>query len=90
MNLLLFPLKLIFYYPGRLVLWWRYLNPSKGKITESRRHFKEGGIVIAFLTSCGLWAFLIFVTILFLSGAANDRDKANANGIEIQPSTLAP
>ncbi len=71
MKILLFPLKLIFIYPGKIILWYRYFFPEKNKkkggfisVAESRRQYKEGGNFIAFIISCGFW---ISTAVLFLS-----------------------
>lgn len=69
-TIILFPYKLIFYYPARIILWSNYFFPKKGKkggfisVAESRRQYKEGGYLIAFIISCIFWAPIIF---MFLS-----------------------
>ena len=69
-NIIFFPLKLVFYYPGRIILWHRYFFPSKGKhgafisVAEGRRQFKEGGVLIAFIVSCSFWGATIVILCL--------------------------
>ena len=62
-----FPLKLIFYYPGRLILWYRYFYPTKDKqggfigVAKGRRQYKEGGKVVTAIASCGFWWSVILI-----------------------------
>jgi TPR repeat protein len=62
-----FLLKLIFFYPGYVILWFKYFIPQKGKkggfisVAESRRQFKEGTFIFSVFWSLCLWAFVIFV-----------------------------
>ncbi len=66
LNLLLFPYKLVFYYPARIILWVNYFFPKKGKkggfisVAESRRQYKEGGYLVHFIVSCIFWIPIIF------------------------------
>ena len=73
-KIILFPLKLVFFYPGRIILWYRYFFPSKAKkggftnIAESRRQFKEGGVLIAFIVSCGFWGTALIFLLMMAGG----------------------
>jgi len=59
-----FLLKLIFFYPGYIILWFKYFIPQKGKkggfisVAESRRQFKEGTFIFSVFWSLVLWAFV--------------------------------
>ena len=79
LKILTVPYKIIFYYPGRILLWYRYFFPQKQKrgnaflsVAESRRQYKEGGYLVAFIASCGFWggAFLVFFYILSMRAGA--------------------
>jgi hypothetical protein len=72
-NIILFPLKVVFYYPGRFILWFRYFFPTKNKkggfpsVAESRRQYKEGGWFVAFLVSCGFWGTVLFTIFVLMA-----------------------
>lgn len=74
LNILLFPYKLIFYYPGRMILWLNYFFPKKGKkggfigVAESRRQYKEGGYFVAFIVSCIFWGPVAWVLLRITMG----------------------
>lgn len=81
MKALTIPFKLVFYYPGRILLWFRYIFPEKGKITESRRQYKEGGVIMAFWASCAFWATLIFFAFILVVAVTNeDENHSNLPG----------
>jgi len=72
--ILSFPLKLVFIYPAKIILWYRYFFPSKSKkggfvgIAESRRQYKEGGTLIYVIISCGFWGTTVMFLLLMAGG----------------------
>lgn len=74
-NILLFPYKLIFYYPARIILWFSYFFPQKNKkkggfisVAESRRQYKEGGYLVHFIVSCIFWGPVALVLLQIVVG----------------------
>ena len=61
--------------PGRLILWFNYMNPPKGysKARQAARHARSP--IMTFLYATGFWAALA----LFVYIAITEEDKSNAD-----------
>lgn len=87
-----FLLKLIFYYPGRIILWFQYMFPKKGNYFKSHRQYRHGGAIIAFFTSCVFWGVITLLTIGLTSqtdGNTTTESETNISPISSNEPTVA-
>lgn len=85
-----FPFKLIFYYPGRMMLWFRFMFPGKGQISRSVRQYREGGVVLPFIFSCSFWFGAGLLALLLVPGIIKSIEESKGEqGAADRPSPAA-
>lgn len=60
--------KVFFVYPGRAIIWFQYMFPSKGDVIASRRRIGSPALEILF--SLGFWFVVAIILANLIAGAA--------------------
>ena len=61
----------LFTLPGRIILWFKYMNPQKGYHSVSKSSRRARSPIMTFLYSLLFWVVAVFIAVVMLFSSEN-------------------